>query len=78
MRNHTQNYFSSSLSQIPTLRGTIMEESIPSSMKAGTNKGIPPREVMEYITQGELQQLSSLKLAKSDDKVIGSLYVHVI
>ena len=56
------------LSQIPTLRGTIMEESIPSSMKAGSNKGIPPREVMEYITQGELQQLTSLKLAKSDDK----------
>lgn len=49
-----------------------MEESIPSSIKAGSQRGIPPREVIEYITQGELQQLTSFKLAKSDDKVRGS------
>lgn len=45
-----------------------MEESIPSSIKAGSQRGIPPREVIEYVTQGEIQT-SSFKLAKSDDKV---------
>ena len=45
-----------------------MEESIPSSIKSGSLKGIPPREVIEYVTQGDLQT-SSLKLTKSDEKV---------
>lgn len=45
-----------------------MEESIPSSIKSGSQKGIPPREVIEFVTQGELQT-SSFKLAKSDEKV---------
>ena len=52
--------------QIPTLRGTILEETIPTSSKS--NRGVPPREVIEYVTQGEVQ-ISSLKLAKQDEKV---------
>jgi hypothetical protein len=49
-----------------------MEESIPSSIKSGSQKGIPPREVIEHITQGELQT-SCLKLAKSDEKTTKEL-----
>jgi hypothetical protein len=59
-------------SELPTLRGTLMEESIPSSIKSGSQKGIPPREVIEHITQGELQT-SCLKLAKSDEKTTKEL-----
>ena len=60
-------------SQLTTLRGTILEESIPSGAKTDTSKGIPPRDVVEYICQGELST-SCLKLAKSDKKV----QIHVI
>ena len=55
-------------SQLATLRGTILELSIPSGAKTDTNKGIPPRDVVEYISQGEFAT-SCLKLAKSDQKV---------
>ena len=55
--------------QIPTLRGTILEETIPSSSKTSSNRGVPPREVIEYVTQGEIP-ISSLKLAKQDEKVL--------
>ena len=58
--------------QLSTLRGTILELSIPSGAKTDTNKGIPPRDVVEYISQGEFAT-SCLKLAKSDKKV----HVHV-
>jgi hypothetical protein len=54
--------------QLSTLRGTILELSIPSGAKTDTNKGIPPRDVVEYISQGEFAT-SCLKLAKSDKKV---------
>ena len=56
------------LLQLSTLRGTILEESIPSGAKTDTSKGIPPRDVVEYICQGDFQT-SCLKLAKSDKKV---------
>ena len=45
-----------------------MEESIPSTIRAGSNRGIPPRVVIDFITQGELQN-TTLKLAKYDEKV---------
>lgn len=54
--------------QLATLRGTILEEAIPSGTKIGTSRGLPPRDVLEYVTQGELQ-LSCLKLAKQQEKV---------
>lgn len=63
-----------------------MEETIPTSSKSSSNRGIPPREVIEYVTQGEVQ-ISTLKLAKSDEKVqylqhsiiiCRSTHVHVI
>ena len=56
------------LSQLPTLRGAILEEAIPSSGKVGSNKGLPPKEVIDYIVQGDIQT-SILKLARQDDKV---------
>ena len=55
--------------QLTTLRGTILESSIPSGAKTDTSKGIPPRDVVEYISQGEFTT-SCLKLAKSDKKVL--------
>ena len=54
--------------QLRTLRGTILEDSIPTGAKTGTSKGIPPRDIVEYISQGELQ-MSCLKLGRSDKKV---------
>ena len=55
--------------QLQTLRGTILEEAIPTtSNKIGSVKGVPPREVLDYITSGELPT-SCLKLAKQDEKV---------
>lgn len=56
------------LLQLATLRGTILEEAIPSSGKVGSNKGLPPKEVIDYVVQGDIQT-SSLKLAKNDEKV---------
>ena len=58
--------------QLTTLRGAILEESIPSGAKTDTSKGIPPRDVVEYICQGEFQT-SCLKLAKSEKKVMSCL-----
>ena len=55
--------------QSTTLRGTVLEESIPTSSKTGTSKGIPPRDVVDYITQGEISP-SILKLGKNEKKVI--------
>ena len=54
--------------QLTVLRGAVLEESIPTSSKMGTNKGIPPRDVVDYITQGEIP-LSVLKQGKNDKKV---------
>lgn len=54
--------------QLTTLRGTVLEECIPSAAKTGTSKGIPPRDVVDYITQGEIQP-STLKLGKNEKKV---------
>ena len=46
-----------------------MEDSIPTGAKTGTSKAIPPRDIVEYVSQGELQ-MSCLKLARSDKKVL--------
>ena len=46
----------------------MLEDAIPSGTKAGTARGLPPRDVLEYLGQGELQ-LSSLKLGKQERKV---------
>ena len=46
----------------------MLEEAIPSAAKVGTNKGLPPRDVLEYVCPGDIQ-LSSLKLGKHDKKV---------
>ena len=61
--------FSSFFIKLSTLRGTVLEETIPTSAKSSSSRGIPPKEVIEYVTQGELQT-SSLKLAKYEEKVM--------
>ena len=47
----------------------MLEDAIPSGTKAGTVRGLPPRDVMEFVGQGELQ-LSCLKLGKQEKKVV--------
>ncbi|XP_070576551.1 signal-induced proliferation-associated 1-like protein 1 [Ptychodera flava] len=54
-------------SELTTLRGSILEEAIPSAAKHGTSRGLPLRDVLEYVAP-ELQ-LSCLRLAVSADKV---------
>lgn len=54
--------------QLLALRGTVLEEAIPSAAKVGTNKSLPPRDVLEYACPGDIQ-LTCLKLGKSDKKV---------
>lgn len=61
-----------SLPQLTTLRGILLEEAIPTGAKTGTSKGIPPRDVVEHITQGELQT-SCLRLGKAEKKVWNEL-----
>ena len=45
-----------------------MEDVIPSVSKAGTSKGLPYKDVVDYVCQGEVQ-MSCLKLGKADKKV---------
>jgi len=59
-------------SKLVTLRGIVLEDAIPSGTKAGTVRGLPPRDVIEYVGQGELQ-LSCLKLGKQEKKVYQEL-----
>ena len=54
--------------QLEALRGTILEDSIPSGTKTGTSKGLPPREVIDYISQGEFH-VTCLKVGKQEKKV---------
>ena len=61
-------YNATPLPQLATVRGTVLEESIPSGTKVGTSKGLPPRDVVEYVSQGEVQ-LSCLRVAKQEKKV---------
>ncbi|XP_078000700.1 signal-induced proliferation-associated 1-like protein 2 isoform X1 [Glandiceps talaboti] len=54
-------------SELSTTRGSILEEAIPSTAKHGTSRGLPIRDILEYVAP-ELQ-LSSLRLAVNSDKV---------
>ena len=45
-----------------------MEDVIPSVSKAGTSKGLPYKDVVDYVCQGEVQ-MPCLKLGKADKKV---------
>ncbi|KAF3701310.1 Signal-induced proliferation-associated 1-like protein 1 [Channa argus] len=54
-------------SELTTLRGSILEDAVPSTSKHGTTRGLPVKEVLEYLLP-ELD-LSCLRLALSTPKV---------
>ncbi|MED6292395.1 Signal-induced proliferation-associated 1-like protein 2, partial [Characodon lateralis] len=53
--------------QLSTLRGSIVEDSVPSSSKHGTSQGIPLKEVLEFAVP-ELN-IQILRLASSSPRV---------
>ncbi|TTC73832.1 Signal-induced proliferation-associated 1-like protein 1 [Bagarius yarrelli] len=58
-------------SELITLRGSILEDSVPSTAKHGTTRGLPLKEVLEYLFQ-ELD-ISCLRLALNTPKVTEQL-----
>lgn len=57
--------------QLTTLRGSILEDAVPSTSKHGTTRGLPIKEVLEYLLP-ELD-LSCLRLALNTPKVTEQL-----
>ncbi|RVE57116.1 hypothetical protein OJAV_G00213090 [Oryzias javanicus] len=58
-------------SEMTTLRGSILEDAVPSTSKHGTSRGLPIKEVLEYLLP-ELD-LSCLRLALNTPKVTEQL-----
>uniref|UniRef100_A0A8B9GR81 Rap-GAP domain-containing protein n=1 Tax=Astyanax mexicanus TaxID=7994 RepID=A0A8B9GR81_ASTMX len=58
-------------SELTTLRGSILEDSVPSSAKHGTTRGLPLKEVLDYLLP-ELD-ISCLRLALNTPKVTEQL-----
>ncbi|XP_053701877.1 signal-induced proliferation-associated 1-like protein 1 [Synchiropus splendidus] len=58
-------------SELITLRGSILEDAVPSTSKHGTSRGLPIKEVLEYVLP-ELD-LSCLRLALNTPKVTEQL-----
>ncbi|XP_066536163.1 signal-induced proliferation-associated 1-like protein 2 isoform X1 [Hoplias malabaricus] len=54
-------------SQLTTLRGAILEDAVPSTARHGTARGLPLKEVLEYVVP-ELN-IQSLRLAINSPKV---------
>ncbi|KAK3553798.1 hypothetical protein QTP70_012234 [Hemibagrus guttatus] len=54
-------------SQLTTLRGAILEDAVPSTARHGTARGLPLKEVLEYVVP-ELN-IQCLRLALSSPKV---------
>lgn len=57
--------------QLTTLRGSILEDAVPSTSKHGTSRGLPTKDVLEYLLP-ELD-LSCLRLALNTPKVTEQL-----
>lgn len=57
--------------QLITLRGSILEDAVPSTSKHGTSRGLPIKDVLEYLLP-ELD-LSCLRLALNTPKVTEQL-----
>lgn len=57
--------------QLTTLRGSVLEDSVPSTAKHGTARGLPLKEVLEYLLL-ELD-ISCLRLALNTPKVTEQL-----
>ncbi|KAK7904954.1 hypothetical protein WMY93_017561 [Mugilogobius chulae] len=58
-------------SELTTLRGSILEDAVPSTSKHGTSRGLPVKDVLEYLLP-ELDQ-SCLRLALNTTKVTEQL-----
>ncbi|XP_072314501.1 signal-induced proliferation-associated 1-like protein 1 [Eucyclogobius newberryi] len=58
-------------SELTTLRGSILEDAVPSTSKHGTSRGLPVKDVLEYLLP-ELD-LSCLRLALNTPKVTEQL-----
>lgn len=63
--------FPSLFSQLTTLRGSVLEDAVPSTSKHGTTRGLPIKDVLEYLLP-ELD-LSCLRLALNTPKVTEQL-----
>ena len=57
--------------QLTTLRGSVLEDCVPSTAKHGTTRGLPVKEVLEYLLP-ELD-VSCLRLALNTPKVTEQL-----
>lgn len=60
-------FFLNPLPQLTTLRGAILEDAIPSTARHGTARGLPLKEVLEYVIP-ELN-IQCLRLAINSPKV---------
>uniref|UniRef100_A0A250Y816 Signal-induced proliferation-associated 1-like protein 2 n=1 Tax=Castor canadensis TaxID=51338 RepID=A0A250Y816_CASCN len=54
-------------SELTTLRGAILEDAVPSTARHGTARGLPLKEVLEYVIPG--LSISCLRQASSSPKV---------
>jgi signal-induced proliferation-associated 1 like protein 2 len=50
-----------------TLRGSVLEECIPSTSRHNTARGLPPKDILEYVCP-EIN-INSLKMAAAGPKV---------
>ncbi|KAF7704152.1 signal-induced proliferation-associated 1-like protein 1 isoform X1 [Silurus meridionalis] len=58
-------------SELTTMRGSILEDSVPSTAKHGTARGLPLKEVLEYLLPE--MDISCLRLALNTPKVTEQL-----
>ena len=57
--------------QLTTLRGCILEEVIPTSSRLSSTRGLPPKEILEYVAPD--LNLSCLRLATLGSKTADQL-----
>ncbi len=60
------------LLQLQTFRGTVLEESIPSTTRHGASRALPPRDILDFCFPD--LQLSCLRLANAGPKVSNLRY----
>lgn len=53
--------------QMETLRGSVLEECIPSTSRHGSARGLPPKDILEYVCPEV--SINSLRLASAGAKV---------
>ena len=58
--------------QLTTLRGSVLEEAIPSTSRHGSARALPAKDILEHVCP-ELQ-LSALRMAQPGIKVITIIF----